>query len=139
MIIDDVLLNSVSWQAKASPRLRMNYNFHGAGDSPSQRMLNALEMGTELPVHRHRLTQESYVLLRGRLRVCFYDDAGVVQEVFLLDPLKGAYGVNIPAGQWHGLEVLEEGSVIFECKDGPYTPITKEDLMELKNPLLFEV
>ena len=127
--ISTQLLDSLSTQALASPRLRMNYNFHEAAESPSQRLLNALEPGTVLPVHRHRHTQETYVLLRGRLRVLAFDDGGELLEEWELDPLKGAYGVNIPKGTWHTIEVLEPGTVIFECKDGPYAPLGEEDVM----------
>lgn len=129
MFIDSTLLDSVSAQACSSERLRMNFNFHECAEAPSQRMLNALEPGTVLPVHRHRHTAETYVLLRGKIRVMFYDESGTVEEEsFLLDPLAGAFGVNIPLGRWHSLEVLESGSVIFEAKDGPYAPLGAEDI-----------
>lgn len=127
--ISSSLLDSLSTQALSSPRLRMNFNFHETAESPSQRLLNAMEPGTVLPVHRHRHTQETYVLLRGRLRVQAFDDGGVLLEEWELDPLKGAYGVNIPQGVWHTIEVLEPGTVIFEVKDGPYAPLGEEDVM----------
>ncbi len=130
-LIDDNLLDQVTAQAKESPRLRMNYNFHEAMDSKAQRLLNALEPGTVLPIHRHMATAETYVLLRGRIRVMFYNNEKQMTDCEELDPLKGRYGVHIPAGQWHTLEVLESGSTLFEVKDGPYTPITPENLMEL--------
>ena len=119
--IDTNLLNGVTAQAKESPRLRMNYNF--------QRLLNALEPGTALPVHRHPHTAETYLLLRGRIRVMFYNEAKEETESTVLDPLTGDYGGHIPAGQWHTLEVLESGSVLFEVKDGPYTPLGEDDLL----------
>lgn len=128
MIIDNVLLDRVSAEAKASPRLRMNYNLHESLEAPVQRMLNALEPGTHLPIHRHRHTAETYTLLRGKMKVIFYDDMGAVLEEFLMDPLQGVYGVNIPIGTWHGVEVLES-AVILEVKEGPYMPITPEDVM----------
>lgn len=129
MIIDKNLLDEVSAQAKRSDRLRMNYNFHDSLDAKAQHLLNALEIGTVLPVHRHQHTSETYLLLRGRLRVIFYDDSGEEVSSFLLDPLAGNYGLHIPAGQWHALEVLENDSVIFEVKDGPYLPLQAEDIM----------
>ncbi|HET9570181.1 MAG TPA: WbuC family cupin fold metalloprotein [Bacteroidales bacterium] len=128
-VIDNALLDRISDEAKLSSRLRMNFNFHSSADSPSQRMLNALEPGTLLPIHRHPATQETYVLLRGRIRVLFYNADGTVSEDLILDPLQGLYGVNIPAGQWHNIEVLEPGSTIFECKDGPYEPLGAADLL----------
>ena len=129
MIIDDNLLNEVAAKAQASPRLRMNYNFHESPDSKAQRLLNALEPGTVLPIHRHRHTAETYILLRGKIVVNFYDDLGAQTAEFVLDPLAGRYGVQIPKGQWHTLVVVEP-AVIFEVKDGPYMPISPEDMME---------
>mgnify|MGYP000032799950 FL=1 len=127
--IDTNLLNGVTAQAKESPRLRMNYNFHASLEAKAQRLLNALEPGTALPVHRHPHTAETYLLLRGRIRVMFYNEAKEETESTVLDPLTGDYGVHIPAGQWHTLEVLESGSVLFEVKDGPYTPLGEDDLL----------
>jgi cupin fold WbuC family metalloprotein len=129
MLIDKKLLDEVTERAKASERLRMNYNLHDSLEAKAQRLLNALEPGTVLPVHRHRHTAETYMLLRGRLRIFFHDNDGRVSESFLLDPLEGQYGVHIPAGQWHSLEVLQSGSVIFEVKDGPYEPLGEGDML----------
>ena len=126
--INTQLLNSITAQAQTNPRLRMNHNLHDSLQSGAQRLLNALEPGTVLPVHRHRQTAETYILLRGRLRVFFHDSDGRLSESFLLDPLEGQYGVHIPAGQWHSLEVLQSGSVIFEVKDGPYEPLGEGDV-----------
>ena len=129
MIIDKKLLDEVSSKAKQSDRLRMNYNLHDSLDSKAQRLLNALEVGTILPIHRHHHTSETYILLRGKIRVMFYNEVGGEVNSFMLDPLQGNYGVHIPVGQWHTLEVLENNSVILEVKDGPYTPLSSEDLM----------
>lgn len=129
MKIDKKLLDEVSTKAKASGRLRMNYNLHDSLNTKAQRLLNALEIGTVLPIHRHRHTSETYILLCGKIRVMFYNEIGGETEVFMLDPLLGNYGVHIPAEQWHTLEVLEDDSVIFEVKDGPYTPLEPEDIM----------
>lgn len=130
MIIDETLLDRVTAEAQASPRLRMNYNFHETLDAPAQRLLNALEPGTVLPVHRHMHTAETYVVLRGRLNVDFYNEARQVTAHYELDPTKGVYGVNIPRGQWHTIEVLCSGTVIFEVKDGPYMPLAPDDILE---------
>lgn len=129
--INNQLLDQVSAEAQANPRLRMNHNFHESPESKSQRLLNALEPGTVVPIHRHMHTSETYILLRGKLRILFYDNERKITDDFILDPTQGEYGVNIPAGQWHALEVLESGSVIFEVKDGPYTPIKSEDMLEI--------
>ena len=129
MIIDDILLDEVTAQAQQSERLRMNRNFHESLDAKAQRLLNALEPGTILPIHRHTHTAETYILLRGRINVLFYAEDGGISDAFELNPLSGKYGVHIPKGQWHTLEVLESGTVIFEVKDGPYTPLAPEDMM----------
>lgn len=128
MIINDNLLDKVTSEAEASPRLRMNYNLHDSLDAKAQRLINVLLPGTPLPIHRHRHTAETYVILRGKMFVVFYNDLGGQIERFLLDPRQGNYGVQIPAGQWHGIEVIEP-SAILEVNDGPYTPLEPEDML----------
>lgn len=128
-VIDDQLLDQVSGKAKENQRLRMNYNFHASPEAGAQRLLNALEPGTELPIHRHTHTAETYFVIRGKIKVLFYNDTKQITDTVLLDPLQGNYGVNIPMGQWHTLEVLASGTVIFEVKDGPYTPISEENIL----------
>ena len=128
-LIDKELLDSVGQQAKDSSRLRMNYNFHETPDAPVQKLLNALELGTVLPVHRHCHTSETYILLRGKLKVMIYSEQKELLDSIVLDPLEGCYGVDIKAGEWHAIEVLESGTTIFEVKDGPYTPLVEEDIL----------
>lgn len=128
MIINDELLDKVTVEAEESPRLRMNYNLHESLDAKAQRLINVLLPGTVLPIHRHRHTAETYALLRGKMFVVFYDDLGAQTERYLLDPKLGNYGVQIPKGQWHTVEVIEP-SAILEVKDGPYTPLQPEDIM----------
>ena len=130
-LINKILLNEVSEKAIQSPRLRMNYNLHDNLEAKAQRLLNALEPGTQLPVHRHPHTAETYILLRGRINVLFYNEDKQVQEKQELSAASENYGVHIPVGQWHTLEVLESGTVIFEVKDGPYTPLTEDNIMHL--------
>lgn len=95
----------------------------------SQRMLNALEPGTPLPIHRHMKSSETVVCLRGHLREIFYDDGGEVTEVIDLAPNSDCVALCIPIGQWHGVEVLESGTVILECKDGAYEPLGEGEVM----------
>lgn len=128
MRIDDELIDKVTDEANESPRLRMNFNLHDSIDAKAQRLINVLLPGTILPIHRHRHTAETYALLRGKMVVVFYNDMGAQTERYLLDPKIGNYGVHIPKGQWHGIEVIEP-SAILEVKDGPYTPITPEDIL----------
>lgn len=129
MIINDELLDKVMAQAEASPRRRMNFNLHESLDAKAQRLINVLLPGTILPIHRHRHTAETYALLRGKMFVVFYDDMGAQIERYLLDPTIGNYGVQIAKGQWHSVEVIEP-SAILEVKDGPYTPLSPEDMMD---------
>ncbi len=129
MIINDNLLEGLFAKAKTSPRLRMNMDLRNSGDDGSQRMLNALLPGTAVPIHRHRETSETTVILRGRLFMVFYDDLGGQTDRFLLDPSLGNYGVQIPRGQWHSVEVVEP-SVILEMKEGRYAPLAPEDTMD---------
>lgn len=129
MIIDDKLLDKVTAEAQASPRLRMNFNLHESLDAKAQRLINVLLPGTALPVHRHSHTAETYVLLRGKMVVVFYDQTGAQTARHLLDPATGNYGVQIPKGQWHTVEVIEP-SAILEVKDGPYTPLRPEDMLD---------
>lgn len=129
MLLDNELLDELTVKAEGSPRLRMNYNLHDSLDAKAQRLINVLLPGTILPIHRHRHTAETYIILRGKMYVVFYNDVGAQIERFLLDPTIGNYGVQIPAGQWHGIEVMQP-SAIFEVKDGPYTPLTPEDMLD---------
>ncbi|WP_308746208.1 WbuC family cupin fold metalloprotein [uncultured Bacteroides sp.] len=129
-LIDKELLDKVCEQAKKNPRLRMNYNLHDSLDAKAQRLLNAMEPGTELPIHRHMHTAETYVVLRGRITVLFYDDNKQITESCELNPLDGKYGIHIPQGQWHTLNVIENDTIIMEVKDGPYIPLKPENLLK---------
>jgi len=128
MIINNELIDKVTAEAEANPRLRMNYNLHESLDAKAQRLINVLLPGTPLPVHRHKHTAETYVILRGKMFVVFYNDLGKQIECYLLDNMQGNYGVQIPKGQWHTVEVIEP-SAILEVKDGPYTPLEPEDIL----------
>lgn len=128
MIIDDVLLDKVMAEAEDSPRRRMNFNLHDNLDAKAQRLINVLMPDTVLPIHRHIHTAETYALLRGKMAVLFYNDLGELTNRFLLDPTEGNYGVQIPKGQWHTIDVIEP-SAILEVKDGPYTPIQPQDIL----------
>ena len=129
MIINDQLLDEILAKAEASPRLRMNMDLRNSDEDKSQRMLNVLLPGTIVPIHRHRETSETTMIIRGKLFLVFYNDLGAQTERYLLDPAIGNYGVQIPKGQWHTVEVIEP-SAIFEVKDGPYSPLAPEDLMD---------
>ncbi len=131
MIIDKILLDNVSEQAKESPRLRMNFNFHQSLDEKCHRFLNAVEPETEVPIHKHPTKDETFVILRGKVRVTIHNDDGSIIEDYVLCPDEGRHGVNITKGVWHKLECLEENSVIFECKEGPFVPHEEDGILEL--------
>lgn len=130
MIIDNQLLDTLSSQAKASPRLRMNYDLRNTPEDNSQRMLNALEPGTVMPVHRHRNTSETVVIVRGSLIERFYDEEGNITEEVLMVPGGENPVVQVEKDRWHSLECLEPNTVLFEAKDGAWEPLADEDIME---------
>ncbi len=128
-LINQQLLDDTSLEAVNNIRLRMNYNIHSHLDDPVNRMLNALEPGTYLPPHRHASPPktESYIVLRGELDVLVFDDDGNLFQRTTLNPEIGNYGVDIPAGVWHSMIVKKTGTVIYEVKQGPFTPLVPED------------
>ena len=128
-IIDQTLLDKVSTEAKALSRLRMNYNFHQSLEDKCHRMLNAVEPRTEVPIHRHPTKDESFVVLRGKVKVSTYNDDGSVIESIVLCQEDGHYGVDIPKNVWHNLESMAPNSVIFECKEGPFVPHEEEGIL----------
>lgn len=130
-IIDDKLLNQVSEEAKASPRLRMNYNFHESLQDKCHRFLNAMEPGTVVPIHHHPTKEETFIVLRGRVKVSTYNDDGSVIESIILSHEDGHYGVDIPKNVWHTIEVLELNTTLFEVKAGPFVPHEAEGILEL--------
>ena len=135
MVFDKQLLDELTAKAKESPRLRMNMDMRNSSEDTSQRMLNAIEPGTEVPVHRHQKTSETVVMLRGKAVQWLYDEAGVVVGKVLLaagnDVEEAVMAMNVEKGQWHRIESLESGTVILEMKDGAYEPISPADIMNL--------
>ncbi len=134
MKITQALLDDLTAQAKASPRLRMNLDLRNSASDSSQRMLNAIEPGSPLPIHRHRFSSETVVCLRGRLVEEYYDELGQrCTETIELCPGGPVVAVSIPAGQWHTVWALESGTVILEMKDGAYEPIGPEDVLACRS------
>lgn len=131
MLLDDTTFDAVSKSALASERLRMNLDMRNSDKDLSQRMLNALEPGTVLPIHRHRNTSETCIVLRGEATEIFYDDEG--NEILRVTMKSGeaCRGINIPKGLWHRIESMVTSTVIFEAKDGPYEPLTDRDILKL--------
>ena len=133
MLIDDKVLDDLTRRAQNSPRRRMNLNFHESLEDKCHRFLNAVEPGADIPIHRHPNKEESFVVLRGKIRVTTYNDDGTIFEDLVLSPTEGRYGVNVEKNVWHTVEALEPGSVIFECKEGPYVPHEEEGVLVIDN------
>lgn len=131
MKITKTLLDELTEQAKKSPRLRMNYDLRTSPEVQSQRMLNALEPGTILPIHRHKETSETVICIRGHFEEYLYDENGNLTDT--IDMVPGGTVLNIEAGQWHSLKCFESGTVLFEAKDGAYAPLSPEDVMEVES------
>ena len=123
------LLDELTAQAKASPRLRMNLDLRNTPADQSQRMLNALEPGTVMPIHRHRNTSETVVALRGKVKWLYYNDEGELTDTILVEAGGDICGLSVPMGQWHSIECLESGSVILETKDGAWEAMKEEDVL----------
>ncbi len=132
LLVDQYLLNQVINEAKSSPRLRMNYNFHTDLNDKCQRLLNAMEPGTVMPIHHHKV-DEMWMVLQGKLKVTIHNNHGDVVEEHVLSPNEGLYGVQIPANTWHSLEVIESGTIIFEVKEGPYIPHEVSGILNINN------
>lgn len=129
MLISTVVLDELTAQAKASPRLRMNLDLRNTPADQSQRMLNALEPGTVMPIHRHRHTSETVVVLRGKVKWLYYNDKGELTDTILVEAGGDICGLSVPMGQWHSIECLESGSVILETKDGAWEALGEEDVL----------
>ena len=131
MFFNTELLDTLTAQAKENPRLRQAVDLRTRPNDSSQRILNAVEPGTILPIHRHRGSSETIIVLRGKVVQHYYNDAGEKTASYVLAPQSDNVGMSVPVGQWHALESLEEGSVIFESKDGAYQPLSAEDILEV--------
>lgn len=133
MIIDKKILDELTDNAKKNPRLRCNFDLRNNAEDQSQRMLNALEPGTVMPIHRHHASSETVVILRGKIRWIFYDDNGTETERVVLDADGWPRMLNVEKDRWHSLECLESGSVLYEAKDGPYQPLKEDEEMNINN------
>lgn len=108
----------------------MNWNIHQSAEEPVQRMFNALEPGTMVPIARHPESAETLIILRGQLRVIIFDDSKNIREDVVISPATDNIGYHIPKGVWHQVQSLEEGTVCFETREGPYAPVSEQDLMK---------
>ena len=132
MKITQAILDDLTAKAKASPRRRMNMDLRNGIDDQSQRMLNAIEPDSVVPIHRHQKSSETVVCLRGRVVEEYYDELErTCTEAIELSPNGPVVVLNIPAGQWHTLRSLESGSVILEMKDGKFEPLQECDVLRM--------
>ena len=127
MIIDGKILNDLSVKAKASPRLRYSFDLRNTAEDKSQRMLNALEPGTIMPIHRHKGSCETCVCIRGHFEEYFYDENGNLTDT--IDMVPGGVVLNIEKGQWHSLKCLDSGTILLEAKDGMYKPLEEDEVL----------
>lgn len=130
MLLTQEIINKLSKDATLSPRLRMNYNLHESFEDSVQRMFNALEPGTIIPIARHPYSSETLIMLRGKLRVLVFDDNKNIIEDVIIEANTDKIGYHIPKGAWHQVESLECGTVCFETREGPYTPVAECDIMK---------
>ena len=123
------LISRVAAKAESSPRKRMHHNFHKAYEDNVQRLLNVCLADTYIRPHRHRDPDkdEVFIILKGRIMIVEFDDSGRVKDTFILDAQEGNLGVEIPARVWHTFICLEDGSCVYEVKEGPYSPLTDKD------------
>lgn len=132
MVITQAILDDLTRRAKNSPRLRMNLDLRNSEEDCSQRMLNAIELGSPECIHRHQHTFETVVCIRGRVVEGFYDELErICTDSIVLTPSGPNVAVNIPAGQWHSIRAVESGSVVLSCKDGRYEPMTEADILSI--------
>ena len=129
MVIDNKILDNLTEKAKASERLRANLDLRNSAEDLSQRMLNALEPGTVMPIHRHKGSSETCVCIRGHFEEYFYDSEGRLTET--VDMVPGGVVLNIEKGQWHSLKCLESGTILLEAKDGAYAPLAEDEIFLL--------
>ena len=132
MVIDNSILDSLTEQAKVNPRLRHAMDLRNSSEDGSQRMLNALEPDTIMPIHRHHASSETVVILRGKIKWVFYDEKGKETESVILDANGEQRMLNVERDRWHSLVCLESGSVLYESKDGPYHPLDEDEIMNNK-------
>ena len=130
MVVDKKILDELTAKAKEDPRLRYNLDMRNSADDQSQRMLNALEPGTVMPIHRHKGTSETCICIRGHFEEYFYDENGNLTDT--IDMVPGGTVLNIEKGQWHSLKCLESGTILLEAKDGAYHPLDEDEIMNLE-------
>jgi len=124
--IDNKLIDQVVANAKESPRLRMNYNFHPELTDPVQRLINALEPWTYIRPHKHTTKEESFVLLRGTVLAVVFNEDGTIRDYCVLNSANGILGVEFEENAFHMLTSLESGSAVYEIKEGPFIPHTED-------------
>jgi cupin fold WbuC family metalloprotein len=128
-IINRQTLDQLSELARTNPRLRKNWNIHPNDDFPAHRLLNAMEPSSYIRPHRHLdpNKDETFMIVRGKLGILIFDEAGKVVETLLLDATGDNLGADIPAGVFHTAVSLQAGTIFFEAKAGPFRLLTEEE------------
>lgn len=126
MVIGEEIFNELTKTAKANSRLRQSFDLRNSSEDNSQRMLNAIEPGTVMPIHRHNNSSETCVCIRGHFEEYFYDEDGNITDT--IDMVPGGTVLNIEKGQWHSLKCLESGTILLEAKDGTYRPLDEDEI-----------
>lgn len=132
MVIAKKILDELTRQAKDNLRLRQAMDLRNSPEDGSQRMLNALEPGTVMPIHRHHGSSETVVILRGKIKWFFYDNDGKETESVILDANGEQRMLNVERDRWHSLACMESGSILYESKDGPYHPLEEDEVMNVE-------
>ena len=131
MKITETLLDDLIKQAKTSPRLRISFDLRNGSEDQSQRVLNALEPGTVVAIHRHNESSETAAVIRGALKMKIFNDDGIEIESFVVDSKGPVPFYVLPKRTWHTCEVLESGTILFEAKDGKYEPVKPQDVLSV--------
>jgi len=126
LVIDRNILEALSAKAKTAPRKRINLDLHYGAHDVLQRLLNAMEPDTYVRPHKHDTPdkREVFIVLEGSIAIVIFDDEGNIEKHVVLDREKGVYLAEIPPKKWHTLICLQENTVMYEIKDGPYDAYT---------------
>lgn len=120
--INNDLVNGISQEAKTNKRKRKNFNFHPSANDPMHRMIHASNPGTYVQPHKHENPDktEAFIILQGKVLLVEFDDHGNINDHFIMEANSSNYGVEIPPREWHMLITLQENSLFYEVKNGPW-------------------
>lgn len=132
MVISKHIIDDLSEQTKVSPRVRMHFDLRNSSNDNTKRMLNAIEPGSIMQIHRHQKTSETVICLRGKVVEEFFDELERIStDSIVLSPNGPNVAINVPIGKWHRLRAVESGSVVLSVKDGKCEPLSDVDILAL--------